>query len=146
MKIAKTVVQCSVGLLMLVLIGCSRTPPEQRLRETVEVLHGAIEQRDATGLNDVLAEDFIGPDSLDRDGARRMAQLMFLRHRDIGVSLGPVTVQLQPDHASARFSAALSGGSGQLLPDAAQLYEVETGWREEGGEWRLTSARWTPKL
>jgi hypothetical protein len=57
-----------------------------------------------------------------------------------------VAVQLQPGHATARFSAALSGGSGRLLPDAAQLYDVETGWREEDGEWRLTSARWTPKL
>lgn len=149
MKRANAVVQCSVGVFLIVLVvlaGCSRTPPEQRLRETVEVLQAALEQRDAAPLQDVLADDFVGPGSLDRDGARRMAQLMFLRHRDIGVNLGPVAVQLQPGHATARFSAALSGGSGRLLPDAAQLYDVETGWREEDGEWRLTSARWTPKL
>jgi hypothetical protein len=141
-------VRCSVTLMLVVVLasGCSRTPPEQRLRQSVESLQQGIEQRDASVLDAVLAEDFIGPDALDREGAGRIARLMFLRHRQIGVKLGPVSVQLQPGHATARFTAALTGGSGEVLPDAAQLYEVETGWREVGGEWRLTSATWVPKL
>ncbi len=148
MQAAKRFVRCSVTLVLMVVFafGCCRTPPEQRLRLTVESLQQGIEQRDASVLDGVLAEDFIGPDALDREGAGRIARLMFLRHRQIGVKLGPVSVQLLPGHATARFTAALTGGSGEVLPDAAQLYEVETGWREEGGEWRLTSARWVPKL
>ncbi len=148
MRTTNAFVRCSVTAMVLLVsvLGCSRTPPEQRLRETVETLQQGIEHRDASVLDGVLAEDFIGPDTLDREGAGRIARLMFLRHRQIGVKLGPVAVQLQPGHATARFTAALTGGSGQLLPDAAQLYEVETGWREEGGEWRLTSAAWVPKL
>ncbi|HEY5804450.1 MAG TPA: nuclear transport factor 2 family protein [Lysobacter sp.] len=133
-------------VLIMAATGCGRTPPEQRLRDTVATLQQGIEQRDASVLDDVLAEDFIGPGSLDREGAGRMARLMFLRHRQVGMNLGPVSVQLQPRHATARFTAALTGGAGDLLPDAAQVYEVETGWREEAGEWRLTSATWTPKL
>lgn len=133
-------------LLALLAIGCARTPPEQRLRETVASLQAAIEQRDASALQEILSTDFVGPESLDRDGTRRLAQLLFLRHREIGVTLGPVDVQLQPGHATARFTAAVAAGTGQGLPDTAQLYEVETGWREDDGEWRLTSARWTPKL
>ncbi|UNK49976.1 nuclear transport factor 2 family protein [Lysobacter sp. S4-A87] len=133
-------------LLVMSMLGCSRTPPEQRLRETVATLQQGIEQRDASVLEGVLAADFVGPDSLDREGAGRIARLLFLRHSQIGVNLGPVSVQLQPGHATARFTAALTGGSGEVLPDSAQLYEVETGWREEDGEWRLTSATWVPKL
>ncbi|HEY5851025.1 MAG TPA: nuclear transport factor 2 family protein [Lysobacter sp.] len=148
MRTTNSFVRCSVTVMVLLVsvLGCSRTPPEQRLRETVETLQQGIEQRDASMLEAVLAEDFVGPDSLDRDGAGRIARLMFLRHRQIGVNLGPVSVQLQPGHATARFTAALTGGSGEVLPDAAQLYEVETGWREQNGQWRLTSATWTPKL
>ncbi|MFC3549536.1 nuclear transport factor 2 family protein [Lysobacter cavernae] len=133
-------------LLTLLAIGCARTPPEQRLRETVASVEAAIEQRDASALQEMLATDFVGPESLDRDGARRLAQLLFLRHREIGVTLGPVDVQLQPGHATARLTVAVAVGTGQGLPDAARLYDVETGWREDDGEWRLTSARWTSKL
>lgn len=149
MRTTNAVVRCSVTAMLMmvcVLAGCSRTPPEQRLRETVVSLQQGIEQRDTAVLDDILADDFVGPGSLDRAGAGRIARLMFLRHRQIGINLGPVSVKLQPGHATARFTAALTGGSGEVLPDAAQLYEVETGWREEDGQWRLTSAVWTPKL
>jgi hypothetical protein len=134
------------ALLVLALLGCSRTPPEERLRAAMSDLQASIEQRDAKGLESHLAEDFVGPDGLDREGARRMAQVLFLRHRDVGVRTGPEEVTLHAGHATVRFSAALTGGAGGLLPDSAQLYDVESGWREEEGAWRLTSVRWTPKL
>ena len=135
-----------VVLLALAVAGCSRTPPEQRLRETIGELGEAIERRDAAAVEEVLAEDFVGPQSLDRDGARRMAALLFLRFRDVGTAFGPVDVDLQPGHATARFNVGLTGGSGAVLPDSARLYDVETGWREVDGEWRLTSARGAPRL
>jgi hypothetical protein len=76
-----------------------------------------------------------------------MAQAMFLRHRGIGATIaGPLQVRMQPGHASVRFEAALTGGSGGILPDAARLYSVQTGWRLQDGDWRLTSASWTPRL
>lgn len=130
----------------LLLAGCHRAEPEQRLRDTLGTLHEAVERKDAAAVGDILADDFIGPDGLDRRGARRMAQLLFLRHDTVGANLGPVQVEMRPGHATARFSVAMTGGSGALLPDAARLYEVETGWREEGGEWRMTSARWEGRL
>jgi len=132
--------------LALMAAACGRTPPEQRLRDTMGELQAAIEKKDAAALEDVLAEDFAGPNGLDRTGARRMAQLMFLRHGAIGANVGPVAIDLQPGHATARFSVALTGSSGQLLPDAARLYDVTTGWREVDGEWRMTSVEWAGRL
>lgn len=138
---------CLAGLaLVLACAGCVRTPPEKRLRESMAALQASLEMRDVGELQQWLAEDFIGPDGLDRDGAKRLAQAIFLRHRDVGVTVGTVDITLLPRHATVRFSAALTGGSGALLPDAAKLYDVETGWRLDDGEWRLTSARWTPRL
>ena len=74
-----------------------------------------------------------------------LAQAMFLRYRDVGVSLGPLDVDLRGEHATVRFTAALTGGAG-LLPDSAQVYDVETGWRLHDGEWRLVNAGWKPRL
>jgi len=134
-----------IGLLMAV-SGCARTPSEEALRDTVDALRQSIEDRNADALNDVLAEDFVGPDGLDRKGARRIAVLQGMRHDRVGVTLGPLDVQARGDHATVRFTAALTGGSGRLLPDSARAYEVETGWRFDEGAWRMTSATWNPKF
>lgn len=126
--------------------GCARAPPEQQLREALTSLQASVEARDASAVEEMLAADFVGPEGLDRAGARRLAQLLFLRHRDIGATLGPPQVTIQQQHATVGFTAALSGGSGAVLPDAVSVYDVRTAWRIEGGQWRLISAQWTPRL
>ncbi|NUS39936.1 MAG: nuclear transport factor 2 family protein [Lysobacter sp.] len=131
-----------VSLAVLVLLAaCTRATPEARLRETLSDLQQAIESRDAGELRGELADDFIGPDGLDKAGAARLAQGMFLRYRDVGVHTGPFDVTVQGTHATVRCDAMLTGGEG-LLPEAGQLYTVTTGWRLDGGEWRLVAAEW----
>ena len=129
----------------LLLGACSATPPEQALRESVSDLEAALEARDADALADLLAEDFAGEDGMDRATASRVARLSFLRHRDIGVALGPLDITLLEGHATVRFTAALTGGSG-WLPEQGSVYRVETGWRRDGDGWLLTSARWERDL
>jgi len=126
--------------------GCARTPPEQALRDTLARLQQGIEARDTDALEQSLAADFVGPDGLDKAGARRLAALMLLRHQAVGLVFGPLDLQVNDRHATVRFTAAVTGGSGRMLPDSAQVYEVETGWRLEGDDWRMTSAAWKPEL
>ncbi|WP_343262949.1 nuclear transport factor 2 family protein [Luteimonas qiangzhengi] len=126
--------------------GCARTEPEEALRQAVAEVQQSIESRDAGTLRRYLAEDFIGPGAMDRDQARRTAALYMMQHQSVGLTMGPLEIQLQEPHATVRFSAALTGGAGRLLPDRANLYQVETGWRMEGGDWKITSAKWTRAL
>ena len=146
MAIRKASTWIVVLAILLMQPGCARTPPEQKLREALTSLQVSLEARDASALEKVLASDFVGPDGLDRDGARRLAQLMFLRHRDIGATLGPPRIAIQDQHATVSFTAALTGGAGGMLPDAASVHDVETAWRMEGNDWRLINAQWTPRL
>ena len=98
-------------------------------------------------VEDLLAEDFVGNDGLDRRGARQLAAGVFLRHRDVSATLGPVQVELRGrEDAIARFTVLAAGGSGGVLPERGQVYEVETGWRLQDGEWRLLNASWEPQL
>ena len=136
----------AVLLIAAVIAACARPQPEEALRKALEGVQAAIEARDAGGLADYLGDDFIGPGGLDRDGARRLAALHFMRHGDVGVLPGPLDIELQDGHARVRFSAVLSGGSGRLLPDSAQAWQVDTGWRLVDGEWRMSSAHWTPVM
>ena len=137
---------------VLLLGGCSATPTEEALRTSVGTLEAAIEARDPGAVAGVLADDFVGPDGMDRDEARRLARLTFMRSRDVSVALGPLDIDLHAPagdrgmRATVAFTAALAGGSGRLLPESGSVYRVQTGWRHEGGEWKLASARWERDL
>ncbi|MCD9005641.1 nuclear transport factor 2 family protein [Luteimonas sp. XNQY3] len=132
----------------LALVGCSREASEDAIRAQVAALQSAIEQRSASDVADVLDEDFIGPQNMDRRAARQMAAVLMLRHQRIGVLTGPVDVVLQgEDRATVRTRAALTGGKGgALLPDSAQAWRIESGWRLRDGVWRMTRLTWTPVL
>lgn len=131
--------------LLLVVSACSRSDPEQAVRAQVDALQQAIDARDAGAVEDLLAEDFIGNEGMDRRSAKQLAAGVFLRHREIDARLGPVTVELRGEgEAIARFSVLATGGSGGLLPEQGQVYQVQTGWRLQDGDWKLLNASWTP--
>ena len=126
----------------LLLVGCARAPAEQRLREALSGLQNAIEAREVGQAIDFVADDFIGRDGLDREGARSLLRLQVLRHQQLGLSFGPYEIALQGERATVRFTAVATGGSGAMLPESARVWQVETGWRDEQGQWRLISADW----
>jgi hypothetical protein len=94
------------------LFGCARMPPEQALRERIGLLQRNIEARDAAAIADVLADDFIGNEGLDRREARRMAAGVFLRYRSVGATFGPLQVRMHGDtRATVAFTVAATGGA-----------------------------------
>lgn len=136
-----------VALLWLVAaIGCSRPPPEERLRERIADMRQAMEERSPSGFFDGVAEDFSGGSGLDREGARNYMRAQVLRNAAIGVTLGPLDIELHGERATVKFSAVLTGGSGGLLPDSARPWAVTTGWRDGSDGWQLISASWEPML
>lgn len=136
-----------LACMLSMFVACNHGTPEQAVRHQLEALQAAVDARDAGAVDDLLADDFIGNDGLDRQGARRLAAGMFLRYRDVAVKSGPATVELRGQRdAVLRFSVLATGGSGGLLPDSGQIYQVETGWRLVDGDWKLLSASWKDKL
>ncbi|MFC3715495.1 nuclear transport factor 2 family protein [Luteimonas soli] len=122
--------------------GCRSESAEQALRGDIASLQAAIEARDAGEMAKFLAEDFVGNDGLDRDGARRLAAVHFMRNASIGVTPGPLDVQMQGDHATVRTTVVLTGGSGGILPDAGRIRDVTASWRREDDDWLMTSLEW----
>jgi ketosteroid isomerase-like protein len=132
-------------LLAGALAGCRHTPPEQALRETIAGMQAAAEARDTDALFAPIAEDFVGSEGMDRQQFRRYVTFSGMRDQHVGVQLGQLDVKLFGDRATVAFTAALTGGA-SWLPEHAQVYAVDTGWRLESGKWKLISARWKPQL
>jgi len=124
------------------LAGCRRETAEEALRADIAAMQAAIEARDASGTAAFLADDFVGNGGLDRSGARRLAALHFLRNADVGLTTGPLDVQLQDGHATVHTTVILTGGQGGLLPERGRVRSVTSGWRREGGDWKMTSLAW----
>lgn len=133
-------------VMVLSLSACTREPAEKRLRQQLATMQEAIAGRDARDFMDGVAADFSGNGGMGRDALHNLLRAQVLANAGIHVATGPLDVELQGDTARVRFQAVASGGSGRLALDRAQAYTIDSGWREEGGEWKLYYARWEPKL
>lgn len=131
-------------LIALAAPGCTRAPAEQRLRETIAAMEQAVEAGDVADFLEHVSADFSGNGGqYDRRQMHALLRALTLRHRDIGVALGPLDVALHgEDRATVKVDAVATGGSGGLLPDTGRHFAIESGWREENGEWRCISATW----
>ena len=146
MQVRKRLVSLGLALAFVACAGCRHTPDETRVREAIASAEHAAEQADAGGVVEPLSEDFDGNGGqLERNDIANLIRLARLRGEHVGVTLGPITVERRGERLVADFTATLTQGS-RLLPDAAGVYEVETAWRKEGGEWRCYSATWKRQL
>ena len=130
-------------LLVLLCAACSRTPPEQRLRQQVQQMNEAIEQRRPSAFIEAVAADFVGNHGLDRGGLERLLKAQVLLNQQLGATLGPVSVDLLADGtARVRVDVVLRGGSGRLLPERASVLAIDSHWRQVDGQWQVYRAQW----
>lgn len=132
-----------------VLLGaaCSRTPDDQRIRQTIAAMQQAMEQRDPRAFMTHVADDFVGNEAeFDREALHNLLRAEVLRNDAIGVTLGPLDIDLQGDRATVRLTATVTGGSGGLLPEHGAIYTIRSGWRRQGRDWLCFSAEWKQEL
>lgn len=142
MRSCKTIWMGILWGLVMGLGGCHRTPDEVAVKQAVAAAEAAAEQVDASGFGDQLAEDFTGNDGdVDRRQLVNLLRVARLRNESIHVLMGPVTVEARGDRYLAHFTVTLTSG-GRLLPAQMGVYEVESAWRREGGDWICYSATW----
>lgn len=135
------------GLLLLALAAlaaCARDTPETALRAQLQRMQTAATERRAGDFMEGVAADFVGNDGMDRAALHNLMRTQVLGNSTIGVTTGPVEIDMKSDRATLRFTALLTGGSGRFIPDSAQTYSITSGWRLEDGEWRIYYAQWKP--
>ena len=88
---------------------------------------------------------FTGQDGqMNRDQVRALVIFQLNRHKQLQAQLFPISVsETGPDTATAKFRALVTGGPG-WIPDRGQVYDFQTGWKQDGSDWLLVSASWKP--
>ena len=131
-------------LTVVLAAACAKPPAEQQLRDTISGMGEAIEAGDVGDFLKGVAVDFSGNEGqYDRRQLHAMLRGITMRHRDIGVALGPLDVTMHgDDRAVVKVNAVVTGQSGGLTPDASRRIHIDSGWRLDNGEWRCISASW----
>jgi len=141
----RTVLNCVLtALILLGMVACRSEPPEQRLRQTIVAMQEAVEAGRPRDFMESVSADFVGNDGLDKPGLHNLLKAQLLLNSKVAIQTGPVSVDLQGDTATVRFSVLLAGGNRGLLPERGQMQEVTSGWRERDGAWQVYSASWKP--
>ena len=136
---------CAV-LSMASLSGCRHKPDEEQVRQAIASLAHAAETDDTGGVIKPLSDDFDGnAGDLDKRALANMMRLIALRGDHVGVTTGPVTIEHRGDRIVATLTVTLTSG-GHVLPDQLGVYQIESAWRRDDGQWRCYSAKWKPPM
>ena len=134
-------------LCTMLLAACARTPDEQRIRNAITAMQQAAEAHQPRNFMAYVSADFTGEDgTVDRAGLGNILRFQVLRNEKVGVTLGPIDIELQDDRATAHVTATLTGGSGGLLPERGAIYSITSGWKRDGKDWLCYNASWAQKL
>lgn len=131
-------------LALAMLMGCGQQDPQNALEQAAQDLQDAIAARQTGKAMERIHAGFQGANGMDRQQTRQMMAGMFLRYQNIGLLVVGRECRLDAGfydrgHCSARVG--VTGAQG-LIPERADLYQVETVWQLQGKEWQLVEMRW----
>lgn len=139
----------AAGLVVMVLLGaCGNAPSvEQQIIASLESMEEAAETGKPMDFMGHVAKGFKGQQgTLERAEFQRYMLLQMSENRRLYANFFPIKVVGIPElvgepEASASFRLLVTGGNG-FLPERGQLFDVQTEWIREGGDWLLFRADW----
>lgn len=133
-----------IAVLLLAACGDELTV-EQQVIATLRNMEYAAEEGQHLEFMTYVAESFGAQQgSMDRREFHRFMIFQINQNRRLQAQFFPIFVtETGEGTASAHFRILVTGGAG-LLPESGQLFEVETSWLRDGGDWDLTEADWEP--
>ena len=131
-------------LALMSLASCNeKISVEQQIIATLRNMEYAAEEGQHLEFMTYIADSFGGQHgSMDRREFHRFMIFQINQNRRLQAQFFPIYVkETGEDSAAAYFRLLVTGGAG-LLPDSGQLFEVETQWQRDGGDWLLIGADW----
>lgn len=118
---------------------------EQQVIATIRNMEYAAEEGQHLEFMTYIAESFGAQQgSMDRREFHRFMIFQINQNRRLQAQIFPIYVtETGEETASAQFRILVTGGAG-LLPESGRLFNVETNWLRDGGDWQLNQADWEP--
>ena len=133
-----------ITLIALLLVACGENlSVEQKIIATLQSMEETAEAGEHFKFMGHVTDSFRAQQgTMDRREFHRFMIFQINQHRRLHATFFPIYVnESGEDKASAHFRLLVTGG-GNLLPESGQLFEVETQWLLDGGDWMLDEANW----
>lgn len=124
------------ALTLCSLLACQQGSPEDQVREAFAATVEAVEKSNAGAAADMLAQDFQGPEGMDR-GAARLYLMGVFRHQKVGVTVLANRVQINRDGALQAVELVLTAKGGGLIPEDMGRRSFVIRWRKTGNHWKI---------
>ena len=129
--------------------ACGEEPDsaEQQIRQFITLAEQRVEARNASGLKELISENYRDDRNMDQKGILRLALGYFLGHRNIHLFTHIKEIHLSgPEQAHVKLFAATTGkpvsSMDSFINIRAQLYLFELSLIKENGDWQVNQARW----
>ncbi|MCW8964986.1 MAG: hypothetical protein OQL16_14410 [Gammaproteobacteria bacterium] len=133
-----------ISLLLALLTACSQPPVEEAIRNNMQIIQTAIEEKDRSEVLSYLTEDFTGNQHINKEEAGKMLIAKFLLHNKITITVLKTEITPHPGYnfvANGKHSVVVTGAD-RLVPDSARVYEVKSHWELKDDDWMLARLTW----
>ena len=134
---------CRVLLVILAssLISCSAPDEETRIRQALDDLADAVEERSVLGMQKYISTGFKSAHIVNRQQARAFMLIHFRQNKVINIFTSEVQVNLRQDKADMIFNALVTGSS-NWLPERGRRFTVNSRWVKEDNDWKMSRVNW----
>ena len=129
-------------LIGLILGGCQQTATDDKalIRQRLQEMVKAVENRQTGGFLEGIHKDFLGQGTLRKANLTGLLLLQFRRHQSISVSLSDIEIDLKKNQATVTLETSLSGQGGWL--GQGRRLQIQSRWLKVDGQWQAERARW----
>lgn len=125
-------------------MGCSKAPsPEIAISDNIKRMEVGIEEKNSGDVIELLHRNFGTKSGNDTQWVKQLLAIYMIKYQNIEIVISGMAISVDSTNAKAQFTALVTGGKG-LIPSQGALYDLDTDWRLEDGEWRLVYAHWQP--
>lgn len=134
----------TVSLISAILAGCAPTEgPEEAVRAWVEAAEAAAEDKDRSGLLDMISENYTDARGNDLAQVNNMLRYYFLRQKSVGFVSTINDIALMGDTAAlVKLTVVMAGTNAEAPGVRADAYNFELELENSDDEWLLIGARW----
>ncbi len=125
-----------IALTLCSLAACRQGSPEDQVREAFASTIEAVEKSDAAAATEMLAQDFQGPEGMDR-GAARLYLMGVFRQQKVGVTVLANRVRINREGALQAVDLVLTSKGGGLVPEDMGRRSYVIRWRKTGSHWKI---------
>jgi len=131
--------------IFLMASACTSPPDEQQIRENLDQIVLAVQQRQPKKVVEHLHADFRAQERMGVEEIRRFMIAQFFRNQKINILITGLRIRVEGNSAKVSFRAAITGGA-SWMPERLDYYQLHTSWVKQDGDWLMRDASWQPVL